>query len=82
METLIKNDSTYITKKIYLTRCTKSWEQKTGCTMFWKPHLSNYKTYIKQSVYSCKIVKHFTEKCKDSIVPIPSLLRDRIVELT
>ena len=38
--------------------------------------------HIKQSVYSCKIVKHFTEKCKDSIVPIPSFFRYRIVELT
>ena len=63
-----------------MTYCTKSWEQRMGSTMFWKLHLPNYKTDIKQSVYSCKIVKHFTEKCKDSIVPIPLIFRYEIVE--
>ena len=54
---------------IYLAYCTKYGEQGTGSTVSWKPRLSNYESHIKQSVHSCKIVKHFIEKCNDPIVP-------------
>ena len=58
---------------IYLAYCTKCGEQGTGSTVSWKPRLSNYKSHIKQSVHSCKIVKHFIEKCNDPIVPFKYL---------
>ena len=53
--------------------CTKYGEQATGSTVSRKPRLSNYKSHIKQSVHSCKIVKHFIEKCNDPIVPFKYL---------
>ena len=58
---------------LYLAYCTKCGEQGTGSTVSWKPRLSNYKSHIKQSVHSCKIVKHFIEKCNDPIVPFKYL---------
>ena len=70
----IRRDSTCTTKNvIYLAYCTKCGKQGTGSTVFWKPRLSNYKSHIKQSVHSCKIVKHFIEKCNDPIVPFKYL---------
>ena len=70
----IRRDSTCTTKNvIYLAYCTKYGEQGTGSTVSWKPPLSNYKSHIKQSVHSCKIVKHFIEKCNDPIVPFKYL---------
>ena len=66
----IRRDSTCTTKNvIYLAYCTKCWEQGTDSTVSWKPRLSNYKSHIKQSVHSCKIVKNFIEKCNEPIVP-------------
>ena len=66
----ITRDSTCATEYVtYFAYCTKCGEQGKGSTVSWKLHLSNYKSYIKQSVYSCKIEKHFIEKCSnDSIV--------------
>ena len=70
----IRRDSTYTTKNvIYLAYCTKCGEQGMGSTVLWRPHLSNYKSHIKQSFHSCKIVKHFIEKCNDPIVPFKYL---------
>ena len=70
----IRRDSTYATKKvIYLAYCTKCGEQGMGSTVLWRPHLSNYKSHIKQSFHSCKIVKHFIEKCNDPIFPFKYL---------
>ena len=66
----IRRDSTCTPKNvIYLAYCTKCGEQGTGSTVSWKPRLSNYKSHIKQSVHSCKILKYFIEKCNDPIVP-------------
>ena len=45
---------------IYMAYYTKCVEQETGSTVSWKPRLSYYKSYIKQSVHCCKIVKHFS----------------------
>ena len=70
----IRRDSMCTAKNvIYLAYCTKCGEQGTGSTVSWKPRLSNYKSHIKQSVHSCKIVKHFIEKCNDPIVPFKYL---------
>ena len=70
----IRRDSTCTTKNVmYLAYCTKCGEQGMGSTVSWKPRLSNYKSHIKQSVHSCKIVKHFIEKCNDPIVPFKYL---------
>ena len=70
----IRRDSTWTTKNvIYLAYCTKCGEQGTGSIVSWKPHLSNYKSHIKQSIHSCKIVKLFIEKCNDPIVPFKYL---------
>ena len=70
----IRRDSTCTTKNvIYFAYCTKCGEQGTGSTVSRKPRLSNYKSHIKQSVHSCKIVKHFIEKCNDPIVPFKYL---------
>ena len=69
-----RRDSTCTTKNvIYLAYCTKCGKQGTGSTVSWKPRLSNYKSHFKQSVHSCKIVKHFIEKCNDPIVPFKYL---------
>ena len=66
----IRWHSTCTTKNfIYLAYCRKCEEQGTGSTVSQKPRLSNYKSHIKQSVHSCKIVKHFIEKCNSPIIP-------------
>ena len=65
----IRSNSTCTTKNvIYLAYCTKSGEQLMGSTVSWKPRLWNYKSHIKQSAHSCKILKHFIKKCKNLIV--------------
>ena len=70
----MKRDSAYKTKNvIYLTYCTSCGDQGTGSSVSWKPLLSNYKSHIKQSIYFCKIVKYFIEKCNNSIVPFKYL---------
>ena len=53
--------------------CQKYWEQKTGSAVPWKPCLSSYESHIKYSVHSCTIVKHFNEKCNNSIVYVKYL---------
>ena len=58
---------------IYMAYCTKCGEQGTGSTVSWKPNLSNYKSHIKQSAHSCKIVKHFIKNCHNPIVPFKYL---------
>ena len=63
----MSRDSKHTTQNvIYLAKCE---DQGTGSTVSWKPCLSNYKSHTKQSVHSCKIVKHFIEKRNDPIVP-------------
>ena len=70
----IRRNSTYTTKSvIYLAYCTKCGEQGMSSTILWRPHLSNYKSHIKQSFHFCKTVKHFIEKCNDPIVPFKYL---------
>ena len=53
--------------------CTKCGEQGTGSTVYCKPRLSDYKSHIKQSAQSCKIVTHFIEKNNNPIVPFKYL---------
>ena len=50
----------------------KKWGKRTSSTVSWKPLLSNYKNCIKKPTQSCKIVKHFNEKCNDAIVSFRS----------
>ena len=71
----VKSNWTTCTTKnvIHLAYCTKCGEQEMGSTVSWKPHLSNYKSHIKQSVHSCKILKHFIKKCNNPIVPFKYL---------
>ena len=70
----IRRGSTCTTKNvIYLAYCTKCGEQGTGSTVYCKPRLSNYKSHIKQSAHSCKIVTHFIEKSNNPIVPFKYL---------
>ena len=70
----IRGDSTCTTKNvIYLAYCSKCGEQGTGSTVSWKPRLSNYKSHIKHSAHSCKIVTHFIEKCNEPIFPFTYL---------
>ena len=65
----IRRDNTCTTKNVTsLLSCTKCGEQGQGSTVSWKPCLSSYKSHIKQSVRSCKIVKHFIEKCNDPTI--------------
>ena len=51
---------------IYVAYCTLCGKQGVGSTVCWKPRLSNYKSHIKKSKYTCKIVKHFIDVCVDS----------------
>ena len=54
---------------IYLPFCTKCGNQDVGPTENWKPRLSNYKSYIKNKVKSCSIVKHFIGLFTDTVNP-------------
>ena len=77
----IRRDSTSTTKNfLYFAHYTKCGGQQTGYNVFWKPILSNHKSHIKQSVFSCKRVKHFIEKFNDPIVPF-TYLRFVILEV-
>ena len=65
-----RRNSTCTTKNaIYLAYYKKCWEPGTWSTVSWKPRPSNYKSHIKQSIHSCKIIKDFIAKGNDSIVP-------------
>jgi len=62
----IYRDSSCSSKNvIYVAYCTKCGKQGVGSTIRWKPRLANYKSYIKNCVPTCKIVKHFINDCKD-----------------
>ena len=50
---------------VYCAECLKCGEQGVGSTWVWKPRLSNYKSHIRHNRKTCRIVKHFTDKCKD-----------------
>ena len=54
---------------VYCAECLKCGEQGVGSTWVWKPRLSNYKSHIRHNRKTCRIVKHFTDKCTDSTDP-------------
>ena len=62
----IRRDITCSTKfVIYVAYCTFCGKQDVGSTVCWKPRLRNYKSHIKKSKYTCRIVKHFVDVCVD-----------------
>ena len=62
----IRRDITCSTKfVIYVAYCTFCGNQGVGSTVCWKPRLRNYKSHIKKSKYTCRIVKHFIDVCVD-----------------
>ena len=82
----IRRDSTCTAKDVvYLAYCTKCGERATSSTMSWKRRLSNYKSHIKQSVHSCKIVKHLIKYFRivilDVLTNIESLSKNDIEDL-
>ena len=48
-----------------VANCIKCSEQGVGSTFCWKPRLRNYKAHIKANKKTCRIVRHFIEKCFD-----------------
>ena len=63
----IRRDVTCTIKNViyvaYFIVCSK---QGVGSTVCWKSRLSNYKSHIKQSKHTCRIVSHFTDNCVDN----------------
>ena len=51
---------------IYVAICQNCGKQGVGSTVSWKARLANYKSHIKKSVRSCRIVCHFIDECPDS----------------
>ena len=43
--------------------------QGVGSTTCWLPRLRNYKSHINKKKYTCNIVKHYLDVCKDSDNP-------------
>ena len=54
---------------VYCAECLKCGEQGVGSTWVWKPRLSNYKSHIRHNRKTCRIVRHFTDKCNDTNDP-------------
>ena len=50
---------------VYVAVCKKCNFQGVGSTTKWKERLSNYKSHVKKSIYSCSIARHFIDKCYD-----------------
>ena len=73
LQDLLTRADPYNIKNDLLDQNFHGYKKCGNSTFSWKPRLSNYKSHIKQSVHSCKIVKHFIEKCNDPIVPFKYL---------
>ena len=54
---------------VYAAECLNCGKQGVGSTIKWKPRLSNYKSHIKHNRKTCRIVKHFTDVCRDPSDP-------------
>ena len=54
---------------VYAAECLNCGEQGVGSTVDWKPRCSNYKSHIKKNRKTCRIVKHFIDKCRDNSDP-------------
>ena len=64
---------------VYVAECIKCSEQGVGSTVKWKPRLRNYKAHIKAKKKTCRIVKHFMEKCFETGSPF-KFLRFHIID--
>ena len=64
-----KNITCTTNNVIYVAYCSKCNLQGVGSTTFWLPRLRNYKRHINKQKYTCNIVKHFLDVCKDSDNP-------------
>ena len=53
-------------KVAYVAYCIKCLKQGFGSTTYWKSHLSNCKSHVKEKKLACKIVRHVIENCNDN----------------